>query len=252
MNITLNPHSYMQAKPKHVNPATFTSNYQTIGKLRPHCTYFFRDDLEWGSFARYLNLHFKNTDKVNIYNAACSDGTEPFTLVMTLLTTLGKEKSEKFFPIEAFDLNTRLVKKAKTGEIHFLPGLYGVIDFLNLKFRTLFGDTRFLSYKKQKHGGFGVKMNDDVRRMVNFRVGNVISKVRNIEGENTVFLCRNMWMYLTEAERIKLAEKLGQNLKKNSVVVLGQYDLSNSNARKLLLKNGFEETYVDKVYEKMV
>ena len=61
-----------------------------------------------------------------------------------------------------------------------------------------------------------------------------------------------MWMYLTAAERIKLAEKLGQNLKKNSVVVLGQYDLSNSNARKLLLKNGFEETYVDKVYEKMV
>lgn len=252
MNITLNPQSFYHKQNLPAQKPSFTSNYQTIGKLRPHCTYFFRDDLEWGCFARYLNLHFKDADRVNIYNAACSDGTEPFTLIMSLLKVNGKEKSEKFFPIEAFDLNTRLVKKAKTGEIHFLPGLYGVIDFLNLKFRTLFGDTRFLSYKKQKHGGFGVKMNDDVRRMVNFRVGNVISKVRNIEGENTVFLCRNMWMYLTAAERIKLAEKLGQNLKKNSVVVLGQYDLSNSNARKLLLKNGFEETYVDKVYEKMV
>ena len=251
MNITLNPHSYVQTQIKKSNPV-FTSNYQTIGKFRPHCTYFFRDDLEWGSFARYLNLHFKNTDKVNIYNAACSDGTEPFTLVMTLLTTLGKEKSEKFLPIDAFDLNPKLIKNAESGEIPLLPNVYGIIDFFNLKLKTWFKDKQFLKYIRQKHGGLGVKMNEDVRNLVNFKIGNVNNRVHNINGENSVFLCRNMWMYLTEAERIKLAQNLGQNLKKGSLVVIGGYDYRCTKARQLLLQNGFDSTYVDKVYEKMV
>ncbi len=124
--------------------------------------------------------------------------------------------------------------------------------FFNLKLKTWFKDKQFLKYIRQKHGGLGVKMNDDVRNLVNFKIGNVNNWVHNINGENSVFLCRNMWMYLTEAERIKLAQNLGQNLKKGSLVVIGGCDYRCTKARQLLLQNGFDSTYVDKVYEKMV
>lgn len=45
---------------------------------------------------------------------------------------------------------------------------------------------------------------------------------------------------------------LGQNLKKGSLVVIGGCDYRCTKARQLLLQNGFDSTYVDKVYEKMV
>ena len=58
-------------------------------------------------------------------------------------------------------------------------------------------------------------------------------------------------MYLDEYEQELLAYKLGKTLQKDSVVVLGKYDKDGAKAVELLAKNGFEETYIDNVYEKM-
>ena len=254
MNITLPPQTShtRNSSVQRSNTPSFTSNFMRIGTgQRPHFTYFFRGDLEWRSFAKYLHRHFANADKVNVYNAACSDGTEPFTLVMSLISKLGQKKAQKFFPIEACDLNKYLVNDAKTGQIPLLPDPYTVVDIFKLKIKNLFLEHRFLSYKKVRKIGDDVQMKDETRKHINIYVGNVLSKVDEMKGENSVVMSRNMWMYLDEFEQELLAHKLGQQLKKDSVVVLGKYDIQNSNAVKLLSKNGFEETYIDNVFEKM-
>lgn len=250
MNITLSPTlSYTQNSQK---TTAFTSNFRLNGTgQRPNFTYFYRGDLKWRSFAKYLHRHFANADKVNVYNAACSDGTEPFTLVMSLISKLGQKKAQKFFPIEAFDLNKYLVNEAKSGQIPLLPEPYTIVDILRLKLKNMFLEHKFLEYKKIRKIGDVVQINDKTRKHVNFDVGNVLTKVDEMKGENAVVMSRNMWMYLNEYEQEILAFKLGKKLKKDSVVVLGKYDIQSSKAVELLHKNGFEETYIDNVFEKM-
>lgn len=253
MNITLSPRAaYAQNTQLPQKTPSFTSNFRLNGVgQRPNFTYFFRGDLQWRSFAKYLHRHFAGNDRVNIYNAACSDGTEPFTLVMSLISKLGSKNAQRFFPIEAFDLNQYLVNDAKTGQIPLLPEPYTVVDIFRLKFKNLFMDGRFLDYKKIRNVGDVVRFNENTQKHVNFTVGNVLTKVDEIEGRRSVVMTRNMWMYLDEYEQELLAYKLGKTLQKDSVVVLGKYDKDGAKAVELLAKNGFEETYIDNVYEKM-
>lgn len=253
MKVTLNPQlSYTGPQLKKNSPA-FTSNMMKLPNGQtPNFTYFFREDFSWRSFAKYLQKQFSNADKVNIYSGACSDGTEPFTLVMALIGKLGKENAKKFLPLNAFDLSESLIKEAKSGRVPLLPMPYTFVDIYKLKFKNLFKDGKFLKYTKEKGLGDVVVFNDETRKAVNFKTANILSEVHNMKGENTVVMCRNMWMYLNDLEEELLAYKLGRKLQKKSVVVLGEYDVKASNAVKYLTQNGFEETYIDKVYEKMV
>ena len=52
-------------------------------------------------------------------------------------------------------------------------------------------------------------------------------------------------------EQQRLAQKLGDHFEKSSIVAIGEYDIKDSRVVELLHKNGFEETYIDKVFEKM-
>lgn len=254
MNITLSPQSFYHKQNLPAQKPSFTSNYQVINNRRPYCTYFFREDLKWKSFAKYLERRFKGTEKVNVYNAACSDGTESYALIMSLIKHLGKEKAEKFFPVKAFDLNSQLIEIAKSGEIPLLSGIYRMAESLFIKLNMMFKEDKYFKYVTQPDGKRFAKFDDNIKDLIEFRRSNIFNEIarRNKNEENSVFLCRNMWMYLTDPEQEKLASMLSEFCGKNSVVVLGEYDLSTSKAGELLLKNGFEETYIDKVYEKMV
>lgn len=255
MNITLNPqlcYTTPHNKIKNQTSPSFQSNLTRISNGQtPHFTYFFRDDFHWKDFAKYLERHFKNAKKVNIYNAACSDGTEPFTLLMSLFNKLGHKKSEKYLPIKAFDINEDLIKNAQTGEIPLLPQPYILLDIFKLKFKNFFLDSKFLKYKKNKPFGYSVQFNDKTRKHIDFKSGNILTEIPKMEGKNSVVMCRNMWMYLDNYEQEVLAGQLGRHLEKDSIVVLGEYDITASRAVELLEKNGFEETYIDKVFEKL-
>ncbi len=55
----------------------------------------FRTDLDWLKFVKYLGIHFKDAEKVNVVCQACSDGSEPYTLALALIHSLGFEASKK-------------------------------------------------------------------------------------------------------------------------------------------------------------
>ena len=101
MRIAINPQSNIQ------NPL-FTSNkrergIKEDGTLNRNTTSFFRNDLIWGDFADLLIDKYKNENKVNVYCYACSDGSEPYSVAMLLISRLGLEGAKKFFPIIAVD-----------------------------------------------------------------------------------------------------------------------------------------------------
>lgn len=51
-------------------------------------TSFFRNDLDWNSLVKFLNIKYKDTNNVHIINTACSDGTKAFSLAVILMEKL--------------------------------------------------------------------------------------------------------------------------------------------------------------------
>ena len=64
-------------------------------------TSFFRDGRFWSSLAYYMMYKYRDADKVGVYNYACSDGSEPYSLLMTLISIWGIENVKKYLPIKA-------------------------------------------------------------------------------------------------------------------------------------------------------
>ena len=51
-------------------------------------TQFFRPDIKWDSFSSYLKERYHGVRMVNVINAACSDGSEPYSIIMALKKNL--------------------------------------------------------------------------------------------------------------------------------------------------------------------
>ena len=62
-------------------------------------TSFFRRDIDWKSIGSTFDSQFPK-GKVNIYDFACSDGSEAYSLIITLIEQLGEKKAQRFFPIQ--------------------------------------------------------------------------------------------------------------------------------------------------------
>ena len=99
-------------KAKHIDRKIchFTSYYRDVYSdedvlLYRNNTYFFRQSFEWLNFAKFLEEKYKNENSINIVSHACSVGEETYTLMLALLSQLGKKDSKKFFPIHARDID---------------------------------------------------------------------------------------------------------------------------------------------------
>ena len=64
--------------------------------------------------------HFLGKENVNIIQFASSDGSEGYTHIMALLENSKRKNVDKFFPIQAYDIDNFMVKKAKSGQIRLL------------------------------------------------------------------------------------------------------------------------------------
>ena len=68
-------------------------------------TCLFRWDLDFDYLINYMEYKYRDTDKVNIIAHACSVGEEVFSLISKMIDNLGINNSEKYFPIDARDIN---------------------------------------------------------------------------------------------------------------------------------------------------
>ena len=80
-------------------------------------TSMFRNDIQWEKFADFLHSKYKDVENVNIINGACSDGSEAYSLAISLINA-DKEKSKKFFPINAFDIDKQILDCGINGYIY--------------------------------------------------------------------------------------------------------------------------------------
>lgn len=209
-------------------------------------TYYFRSGFNWDAFIRLIISKYKKADKVNIIDHACSCGAESDTLTI-LLTEKLREKANKFFPIIAKDINSENIKMAKENKpmnidryevdaIEFYTG--NIAKYFDIRPRT--SDKAELKVCSKPF----------VRKNIKFSKGNIFEDIDNMPKANTVLLCRNMWIYLSEAEQQLLAQKICTHFDSSSLIALGEYDLSCTYVKDYFRKNNFVQTSVKGVFRK--
>ena len=210
-------------------------------------TYFFRNDLDWDKFINLLVTKYKNTGKVNLINHTCSNGPEAYSIIMKLITRLGAS-AEKFFPIQARDINPDNILSAQNG------GGMGINneDLYRINYYTKNNINSFLNFQPARTPDYqlAVVPKPILKNRVQFSQGDIFQDIENMPDKNTVLLCRNFWQYLKENECGLLAEKLSRKIDNTSLVVLGEYDINQSSAPKYLAKYGFIPVDSPYVYSK--
>ena len=219
---------------------SFQSNSRVVrdkvgNLLYRNTTNFFRSDLNWEAFVRFLHRKYENASKVNTYCFGCSDGSEPMSLFMLLKEKFPHDNS-KFFPIQAKDIDSTVIYAARGSYISL-----GIYDYTMI---NMFTGQKFQKYFKMPNMAFGedpipVKKMMDFNRYIQYSVGNISHGISTIPSENSIVMCRNFWPYLrSNSDKLLLARQLAAKLKNNCTVVVGNYDRS-AGAHKLLRSVGF-------------
>ncbi len=219
-------------------------------------TSFFRNDLLWDEFVKFLEYKYQDFKKVNVYNYGCSNGSETFSIIMKMLSNLGKENSEKFFPIIAKDIDLAAINKAKSTP---LP-----ISWFEKGRINLHTDKKFDTYFTEDSSGYYTKgitpdesfylPNKILTERVKFSQADIFKDYKNIKPENSIVLARNFWPYL-ERNIPKLISLLAEQMGKNSTLVIGSFDINGCNNYGInlileLAKKGFKITDNQLIFEK--
>ena len=208
-------------------------------------TYFFRDDLCWDAFITLLRNKYKTASRVNIINHACSNGEEPYSLAVKLIHSLG-ENAEKFFPINAKDIDSDNINSAKAGRMGIiLNDIYRINGYTNNNIRTYFQYEKALNPMND----LVLTPKENIKDKVKFTKADIFDDIDTMPGHNTVLLCRNFWPYLAPAKRELLAQKLSAQLDRTSLLVTGDFDDS-INISKMLKHKGFIDTGIPRIFTK--
>ncbi len=208
-------------------------------------TVFFRNDLNWKKFVKYVDSNFKNKRQVNVINGACSDGTESYSLAIALKENLPEKSSSKFLPIKAFDYDKEVIKAAQSGLILMSDAEMGVVKLSTPNDHIYFEDTDevldieddcMAQYKSTK------RVNEDLRKNIIFEQKDMFEVLENLEDDsNSIVLFRNAIGHLGDAYANKFATLASEKLKSGSLVVIGNFDRLDTNIFNYLRKNNFTE-----------
>ena len=204
-------------------------------------TMVYRNDISWNKLHEFITNKYKNTPKVNVYNYACSDGSEAYSLAIDIIhRTENQEDAEKFFPIIAKDFDPVPLDDAKSHKILLDDIDKKIIEHRsNGNFNKYFKNIGRKTYNINKYNGVYYHIKPELADKIQFSRANILEDVKNIKPDNSIVMCRNCWPYLSSMERKALAQKLYNQLDTSSVVMLGEYDEKASNAFSIMLDTGF-------------
>ena len=211
-----------------------------------HTSFYFRNDLDWVEFGKYIKNKFKNDKKVNTYVWGCSNGMEPYSLAILMSSFSG---GSKFLPIKAMDISSLLIsqnKKEQKEGVELTEENYERIS-VNLLLLGYNSTLNFLEVPKSWEIG-SKKIKKNITSKVEFSHSDILKDINKIDKNNpSIVMCRNMWPYIDCDKYDECAKNMYDNLKEGSVVVIGGYDIDgspyikkSSTFRESLQKAGFK------------
>jgi chemotaxis protein methyltransferase CheR len=142
---------------------------------------------------------------IRIWSAACSSGQEIYSVAIVLKELLG-DLSRYQIRLLGTDISDEAIARAS----------YGHYNQFEIE-RGLPRD-KLTKYFTQMKGEW--KIRDEIRALATFRKINLMDNFITL-GKFDIILCRNVAIYFTDQERIKLFKKLEGNLEQKGYLVIG-------------------------------
>jgi chemotaxis protein methyltransferase WspC len=190
-------------------------------------TWFFRDRSPFQFLVTHVQGLIKSQQSrlsaplkiapLKILSVPCSTGEEPYSIAMALLQA-GIPPAQ--FQIDAIDISQKNIQQA-------LVGIYSPFSFRNndVALKATFFTPAGRQYQLQ----------DRVKRLVKFRVGNILQPLTGgISGSYDIIFCRNLLIYFDPDTRQKVIARLNQLLKPTGMLFVGHAESS------LLLNAGWQ------------
>jgi chemotaxis protein methyltransferase CheR len=172
-------------------------------------TFFFRDKTPFENFRSTilpaLMAARPNSRHIRIWCAAASTGQEPYSLAMAL-KEMGREVEDWRIDILATDLSAAVLEKARQGIYSQFEAQRGLPIQLLIKYFTQVGEMWQLA--------------PSVRSMVKFHQINLLADFTHLGMFDVVF-CRNLLIYLDQAAKVDLLDRLARVIYGDGYLVLG-------------------------------
>lgn len=223
------------------------------GIVNRNDTCFFRDGDFFKKLINFLVEKFANSSKVNTYCYGCSDGSEPFSIAMNILSRNNTDLSKKFLPITAKDIDEVAIFKAINNDYNITSKEKADIDlYTENQFNRFFYNPYGTPKDKGKTTVF---VKNELYDNVDFGLENLLKEYKKISPENSIIFARNFWPYIDYDIRNKFFKNLYQHLDKNCYFVTGKFDHDGINYQlncldSEIIQAGFKKTPLKYVYVK--
>lgn len=175
-----------------------------ISALTTNVSHFFRESHHFD----YLIEKMKNESNqaFSVWSAACSRGQEPYSMAIRILKDLPRSTIAKRATILATDIDEQILSEAR-------DGTYSTRELEGLE-KT--DRTRF--FDRQETDTY--RVNDDLRKMVNFDKVNLNGQWPNFGVFDAIF-CRNVVIYFSDETQNSLWPRFRKSLKPGGLLMLG-------------------------------
>lgn len=240
------------------NKTTFKSWKREVikpykGIVNRNDTCFFREEEFFPKLLDFLKEKFINTKKINTYCYGCSDGSEPFSIAMHILSKNDENFSKKFLPIIAKDIDEVAIYKAINNNYEITEVEKKYIDlYTQNQFNKFFYNPYGEPKGKEKSTVFVKNILYD---NVNFNTGDILKDYKNISPKNTILFARNFWPYIDYQIRKDFFKNIYQHLDENCYFITGKFDHDGicyqlNCLDSEILQAGFKRTPIKYVYVK--
>ena len=173
-------------------------------------SFFFRDQKPFDQFRQVLLPQFQKTraakKHLRIWSAAASSGQEAYSLGMILTEEAARMAGWKI-DILGTDLSSEMVERAKSGIYSQFEVQRGLPVTMLVKYFQQVGSDKW-------------QIKDDIRRMVQYREGNLLVDFGPV-GVFDIIYCRNVLIYFDQPTKTRVLDALANVMAPDGVLFLG-------------------------------
>ncbi|CAN7538664.1 protein-glutamate O-methyltransferase CheR [Pararhizobium sp. LjRoot235] len=204
------------------SPAGAAERRDMLSHLTTNFTRFFRENhhfehLKSDVLPELLN-RAKNGGRVRIWSAACSDGQEPYSIALTVLSMM-PNAADYDFRILATDIDPKILALARAGA-YDATALETVSPAMR---KQWFSETAVNGRQKWQ-------VDDRVKRLITFNELNLMAQWP-FKGQFDVIFCRNVVIYFDEPTQMKIWSRFAGMLTPKGHLYIGHSERVSGDAK---------------------
>ncbi|MGG3624082.1 protein-glutamate O-methyltransferase CheR [Bacillus gobiensis] len=173
---------------------------ETLDRMTINVSEFYRNYKRWAVLEEKMLPMLQSGKMLKVWSAACSTGEEPYTLAMIL----EKAKPVSGYQIIATDIDAKALQTAIKGEYQ-KRSLQEVPESIKREFFEKNEDKYVVKECIKKH--------------ITFKTHNLLADLN--ENEFDLIVCRNVFIYFTEAAKETLYQKMSDSLLNKGILFVG-------------------------------